>query len=290
MLIAVIGDIHGFWDATDTGYFNASDYDAMLFVGDLPRLTGGREVAREMARLSKPAWMIPGNHDGCTALQLLSEIKGWSALCRLTARGMPGRMRKLAEALGPVRLAGYQRFELGHNLGLIVARPHAMGPDRFYYQAATEQRYGIANYTASAQKLKALVDQAPENLVFLAHNGPAGLGTGAQDIWGCDFSPDFGDFGDPDLREAIEHASNSGHRVLAVLGGHMHLRSKQGERRRSALERDGTLYVNAAEVARIRQGGERRHHVRLEINGEQVQARDIWVDSRRNVVSESPLP
>lgn len=290
MRIAVIGDIHGFWDATDTAYFNASDYDALLFVGDLPRLTGGLDVAREMARLSKPAWMIPGNHDACTVLQLLSEIKGWSTLCRLTARGMPRRLRKLEKALGPVRLAGYESFELQPDLALIVARPHAMGPDRFYYRHATQRRYGVASYAASAHKLKALVDDAPENIVFLAHNGPAGLGEGGQDIWGCDFSPDFGDFGDPDLRDAIAHAHDTGRRVLAVLGGHMHLRSKQGERRRSALERDGSLYINAAEVARIRQGGERRHHVSLEISGGRVRARQVWVDPRHNVVSESPLP
>ena len=289
MHIAVIGDIHGFWDGADTDYFNQSGYDAMLFVGDLPRLTGGFDVARELSRLRKPAWLIPGNHDGCTTLQLLSEIKGWSTLCRLGARGMTARVDKLREALGPVRLCGYEQFELADDLGLIVARPHAMGPDRFYYQAAMQRRYGVDSFAASTQKMNALIDAAPKNLIFLAHNGPAGLGNTAQSIWGCDFSPHFGDFGDPDLAASITHAQATGHQVLAVVGGHMHLRSKNGQRRSAALRREQTLYVNAAEVARIRSGGERRHHVALNLRDNQASAKTVWVDAGGKLVEKTPL-
>lgn len=289
MRIAAIGDIHGFWDSADTDYFNTSDYDVLLFVGDLPRLAGGLDVARELARLKTPAWLIPGNHDGCTTLQLLSEVKAWPRLCRLTSLGMARRVRRLTQALGPVRLAGFEGFELADNLGLIVARPHAMGPDRFYYRHYLKTHYGVADFAASADKLKMLVDQAPRNIIFLAHNGPAGLGADAQDIWGCDFADQHGDFGDPDLAIAIEYAQHSGHHVLAVLAGHMHLRSKSGARRRASLVRDNTLYINAAEVARIRGGGTRRHHVRLTFTQAGVQAEQIWVDKAGEPIEVHPL-
>ena len=59
----------------------------------------------------------------------------------------------------------------------------------------------------SAERLKELVDECPaERIIFFAHNGPTGLGEDRSDIWGCDFRPAGGDFGDPDLRIAIDHA------------------------------------------------------------------------------------
>lgn len=289
MRIAAIGDIHGFWDDADTDYFNASDYDALLFVGDLPRLTGGLDVARKLAQLSKPAWLIPGNHDGCTTAQLLSEMKGWQPLCHLTGFGMARRVRRLAQTLGPVRLAGFEAFNIADDLGLIVARPHAMGPDRFYYRHYLRRHHGVDSFDASAEKLIKLVDQAPQKLIFLAHNGPAGLGDKPQDIWGCDFSPAFGDFGDPDLRCAVAHAQHSGRQVLAVIGGHMHLRSRSGERRRAVLTQDNTLYINAAEVARIRKGGTRRHHVQLNITQTGVQGQQVWVDKQGTIIDAHPF-
>lgn len=279
MRLALIGDIHGFWDAADTAYFNASSYDGLLFTGDLPRLTNGLAVARELARLTKPAWLVPGNHDGCTALQLLAELKGWRRLCRISSLGMEGRVRRLAAALGPVRLAGYECLPLDNELGLLIARPHAMGPDRFYFRAYTQRRFRVGDYAQSAAKLKALVDAAPRNLIVLAHNGPAGLGDTAESIWGCDFSTRFGDFGDPDLRAAIDHARASGRQVLAVCAGHMHRRSKRGGERPATLRQDGCLYINAANVSRHRQQGSRRHHVALNIEGQQVTAADVWVDA-----------
>ena len=95
----------------------------------------------------------------------------------------------------------------------------------------------------------ALIDETDtEHMIFLAHNGPRGLGEEAHAIWGCDFNEDGGDRGDPDLTEAIDHARAAGKRVMAVIAGHMHLRTKQGRERPWKLEIDGTLYINAARV------------------------------------------
>src|SRR5699024_5649641 len=132
---------------------------------------------------------------------------------------------KLDEALGPVRLGGYNVDHLDDELGLLMARPHAMGGDRFYYRGYMERRFGVRNFEESEAKLCALVDQAPKNLIVLAHNGPAGLGEGKKAPFGNDFKPPYGDFGDPDLQAAIAHARGTGRRVLAVVAGHMHHRN-----------------------------------------------------------------
>lgn len=290
MRFAVIGDIHGFWDERDTAFFEASDYDALLFVGDLPRLANPREVVGELARLTKPAWLMPGNHDGVTAPQLLAEIKGWHPLRRLTAIGMTRRVRRLEAAIGNVRLTGYALHDVGDGLGMLAARPHAMGPDKFYYGHYMKRRFGVRGYRDSADLLRRLVDDAPQDLIVLAHNGPAGLGDAPEDPWGCDFSDEFGDFGDPDLEAALEHARESGRRVHALVAGHMHHQRKRGGGRRTSARRHGTLYVNAASVPRIRDGGARRHHVALTVDTEGAHAETVIVDAAGNVIERTPLP
>ena len=113
--------------------------------------------------------------------------------------------------------------------------------------------------------------------MFVSHNGPVGLGSGADDMWGCDFMPNGGDWGDPDLRVAIDHARQAGKKVLAVVAGHMHIRTKQGIERPWKLEVDDTLYINAARVPRIFSGSEDvfRHHVAVTISEGGVQAHEV---------------
>jgi len=289
MRLAVIGDIHGFWDDRDTEYFNDSDYDGVLLVGDLPPLTNGIKVAKSIAGLTKPAWLIPGNHDGVTTLQLLAELKGWPRMRRWTSAGMERRVRRLDEALGPVRLSGYECLQLSDGLGLITARPHAMGPDKFYYGSYLQRRFGVASFEDSAARLRALVDQAPTDLIFMAHNGPSGLGQAADAPWGCDFSDAFGDFGDPDLRNAIDYARDSGRRVHAVVAGHMHHRSKAGNERRTSAYEIGTLFVNAACVPRQRRNGQWRHHVALKVQADTVEAQTVIVDEAGRITDMASI-
>jgi uncharacterized protein (TIGR04168 family) len=290
MKLAVIGDIHGFWDARDTAYFNGSDYDVLLFVGDLPRFAGPRGVASEIARLSKPAWLIPGNHDGVTTRQLWAEIKNRRTMSWLCSLGMGRRVRRLERQLRPVRMTGYEVNTLSGGLGLLAARPHAMGPDRFYFRRYMRRRYGIDDYQASARLLRKLVDSAPERLILLAHNGPAGLGDTPDAPFGCDFAPEKGDFGDPDLRDALDHARASGRQVLAVVAGHMHHRNpKTGEERRTWSWDGDTLCINAANVARIRKKGNRRHHVALTVNAADLQAETVYVDADGKVLESTPI-
>jgi hypothetical protein len=59
----------------------------------------------------------------------------------------------------------------------------------------------------------------------------------------------------------------------------MHRKTKSGKSRPAQVEKDGVLYVNAAEVPRHRRvnGEKKRHHVRLTVTALRVTAEDHWV-------------
>ncbi|MEQ1508563.1 MAG: metallophosphoesterase, partial [Myxococcota bacterium] len=178
--IAVIGDVHERWDAVDVSTIDALGYQLVLFTGDLADRMHRRtlDVARRIAPLATPAVLIPGNHDATTPLGVLAE-----ALGRLRTRpGQAGRhakrLRALRDALGPVSVGGYSLHPVppvgatDPAITVIAARPHAMDGRRVTFPHAV----GVADLDASAARLRALVDAAPGALVFVAHNGPNGLG------------------------------------------------------------------------------------------------------------------
>jgi uncharacterized protein (TIGR04168 family) len=226
--VAVVGDVHLQWDATDAAHFRDSRYDLVLFVGDLAGYShrGGLRVARSIATIGRRALVMPGNHDGIHLGQLLAEVVRRPRLGALLGDGQARRCEELAAALRPAVLCGYSTHDVvtpRGALGVIAARPHSMGGSYVAYQRYLARRFGVRSIDDSARRLQALIDaSAHERLVFFAHNGPAGLGAGRGDIWGCDFRPQEGDWGDEDLRRAIEHARSGGRRVMAVVAGHMH--------------------------------------------------------------------
>lgn len=289
MQIGIIGDIHGAWDDHDTAYFNAAGYDALLFTGDLPPFIGSLPVARQLSALTTPAWMVAGNHDGTGMVQFLAEKTRNARLCALTAIGMPARVAELADAMAPVTLGGYSRHELNDTLGLVIARPHTMGGDRLYFGDYLRRVHGVTDFQSSVATLARLIDAAPRDLVILAHNGPAGLGSTPTDPFGCDFAPERGDFGDPDLRDAIAYARDTGHRVRAVIAGHMHHATKNGDERTTHIKRGDTLYLNAARVPRIEADGRWRHHIRLALDADTLDAEAIWVDETGRVQQREPM-
>jgi uncharacterized protein (TIGR04168 family) len=284
--IGVIGDVHLFWDQDDVAFFNRGGYDLLLFVGDLAGYTQlrGRRVARSLRELRVPALCIPGNHDGLHALQLGAEIAPRARRLRhLFSRGQERRCRSLARQLGDVRLVAYSRHRVDLAevaLNVVVGRPHSIGGRRLACLRYLAERYGIDSMEASIERLKALIDACDDApLLFLAHNGPSGLGDRADSIWGCDFRRKEEDWGDRDLEEAVRYAVDSGRKVLATVAGHMHRKTKAGKHRPGRVEKDGVLYVNAAEVPRHREinGAKRRHHVKLTITATSVTAEDLWV-------------
>lgn len=284
--IGVIGDVHLFWDDEDVAFFNRGGYDLLLFVGDLAAYTQvrGQRVTRSLRKLRVPAMCIPGNHDGLHAFQLGAEIAPRAHRLRNSfCVGQTRRCRRLADALGEVDLVAYGKRRLapaGIPLNIVVGRPHSIGGRRLACLRYLTETYGVDSMESSIARLVSLVDGCDDApILFLAHNGPSGLGDRADSIWGCDFRRKEEDWGDQDLEAAVSHAKSNGRRVLATVAGHMHRKTKAGKRRPAQVEQDGVLYVNAAEVPRHRKvnGIKRRHHVKLTVTAGDITAEDLWV-------------
>lgn len=292
--IAVLGDIHTSYEAEDTAYFNASTYDAVLIVGDLPGRTHRQllPVARQLAELKKPSYYIPGNHDGVSVTQLIGEISQNRLVIENSASGQPERMERLREALGDIVVCGYSRHQLGsgeHAIDMVAARPHSMGGPAIGYRPYLKKTFGVSTMEESARKIGELFAACTRPILVLAHNGPTGLGQSRSDIWGCDFRKEEGDFGDSDLESAIQTARDGGKSIIAVAAGHMHhhLRGGAGVRNWIAL-RNRTWYINAARVPRIFEdaGVRKRHHVRIEIAGEKAAVSEVFVSGETETVRE----
>lgn len=253
----------------------------MLVVGDLAGLRFAPTLRIAAAIGRARAIAIAGNHDGPNPAQLLAEVAGQPGVADRFTRSLITRYDAFAAAVtgGGAVLGGYDCHNVGppdDRVSVVVGRPLSLGGPRLTFAGFLAARFGIASMQQSAQRLCDAVDAAEaERIVFLAHNGPTGLGASRSDIWGCDFRAAEGDWGDPDLEVAVRHAQRSGRRVLAVVAGHMHRALRGGGERIARVERDGVVYVNAAQVPRITRSG--RHHVRLEIDGDAVQATDVWV-------------
>jgi uncharacterized protein (TIGR04168 family) len=275
--LGVIGDLHTHWDRIDVNQFADTDYDLLYFTGDLGGGTSESclRMAREMAGLRHPTLVMPGNNDTVDIEHLAAELAHQNGLNRLLS------MAGGDKPPNPIVLCGYSRHTVhasGMVVDLIAARPHSMGGPTLSFPDYMQATYGVTDLSASTARMVALVDDSDADaLIFLAHNGPLGLGEEPHAMWGCDFKEDGGDWGDPDLTEAIAHARATGKRVLAVIGGHMHLRTKQGEERPWKTEVDDILYINAARVPRIFSGPDDiyRHHVAVTVAAEGVTAEEV---------------
>jgi uncharacterized protein (TIGR04168 family) len=276
--IGIVGDLHTHFDDVDVQQLNAQAYDLLFFTGDLGG--GSRESSLSMARLLSNldgrVMVMPGNNDTVDIQELAAELTHRKGLNRIMA------ITRQTDHDNEVTLCGYSlhRVEAGsRKVSLIAARPHSMGGPELTFPDYMANTYGIYSLADSVERLRSLVDQADDDIIFLAHNGPHGLGDEPTDIWGCDFKPGGGDWGDPDLADAIAHARTVGKRVLAVVAGHMHLRTKQGTERPWRVERDDALYINAARVPRIFNGSDDvyRHHVALEVSTDRLQVNEVLV-------------
>lgn len=281
--IAVVGDAHGRWNHQDVRYFDDAGYDLLLFVGDLGSGTrsDGVGIIRQLARLRTPGLVLPGNNDAPHFAALVAELahqRGQAALRRLMGDATP---------VG-VRPAGYSLHELSTPVGpvtLVVGRPCSMGGPKMHFPELLSRAYGISSMAESAARLCRLVREIKtEKVLFLAHNGPLGLGGAPTDPFGRDFGLDRDpaaplDWGDPDLAEAIELARGLGKHILGVIAGHMHRRVADGERPFQA-DLTGVPCLNVACVPRIRieQSVELHHHVELGFTEQGLIAQERWVE------------
>jgi uncharacterized protein (TIGR04168 family) len=272
--IAVVGDLHSSWELEDLGYFNRSDYETILVTGDLGRTRSqdGRRVARSLTHLMPEVLVMPGNNDVEEYPHIRAELTYRRARADLLADTL-----SYADSEPPVsehaRLCGYSLHPLrlnGLEVSIVAGRPFSMGGPELSFPEALERLYQVRSLAESSERMCALVDSvSTRHVVFFAHNGPTGFGGRPDDIWGRDFDPAAGDWGDADLRTAIEHARGRGLRVLAVVAGHMHwsLRGDPARERRWQLQDRGTLYLNAARVPRVfeHDGHTVRQHIRLQL-------------------------
>lgn len=282
MQIAIIGDIHTKWNSVDIDYFNQSKYDLILICGDLPgRLhTQTLTIASLISQLKTPAVMIPGNHDSTTVQQLVGEILQNQTLIGNDGQSQLERVDQLTLKLAPVQLGGYSlhRFQ---GIDIITTRPHSMGGPSLAFTPYLKYRFSVNNIQDSATLLKRIVDQSNQDIIFFGHNGPAGLGSDRFDIFGCDFKPEMGDFGDIDARIALDYAIQVGKNVKAFVAGHMHHQLKGGGNRRWVVQNDSITYVNAARVPRIFRYNNQlvHHHIRLTIDSNLVKIQPVFVSA-----------
>jgi uncharacterized protein (TIGR04168 family) len=284
--VAVVGDVHLAFGPKDVLHLDSGAYDLVLFVGDLTGYAhrGGLRVAKYVQTIRTPTLVLPGNHDAVNAAQLLAEVSQNERAIGLVSGGQKERVAELRKALAPAIMAGYSVHPFaraGTSIDIVACRPHTFGGPHLAFRPYLMDAFGIATMDESAARLRSLVDQTTAGrLVFFAHNGPTGLGEGRDAIWGRDFKKPEIDFGDPDLEAAIAHAKRSGKHVLAVLAGHMHHALRGGGTRKWIVEREGTLYLNAARVPRVfkEAGREKRHVVEVVLTGDHATAKEVLFD------------
>lgn len=282
--LAIVGDLHGHFTDDDVLYFNRSSYDLLLFVGDMGSGTrkDGLSIIRQVARLKKPTLIMPGNNDAPHLPDLAAELTYQA-----------GR-REILHALGKapsswVVPVGYSSHALSTPLGdvtLICGRPLSQGGSGMSFSDILERVHGVGTHEVSLAKYRQLVAEAgTERLLFLAHNGPTGLGTTPDSLWGRDFpapaqaEADFpSDFGDADLRGALDHAAQLDKQVIGVFAGHMHRR--KGTSRPLSVVQGDTTFVNAAVVPRIRAAaaGPEHHHVAVHFTPEGLTVNERWIN------------
>src|SRR5690606_9658854 len=124
-----IGDLHGKWNVLDNEYFNHSDYELLLFVGDLGSgtLKNELDVIRTIAKVRVPGLVLPGNNDAESLAPLSAEVahqSGAGVLMQLT--GTPPQ-----SFVEPCGYSSHLLFTDEGLVTLIAARPCAMGGSEF---------------------------------------------------------------------------------------------------------------------------------------------------------------
>ncbi|MBI5849566.1 MAG: TIGR04168 family protein [Planctomycetes bacterium] len=267
--ILVVGDVHGHWTDVDTQFVEGGDQDLTIFIGDL----GDEDtvIARRISEIDAELGIVLGNHD---AWQSFSQKEATPAL------------REILALFGDDHL-GYTRRELpAAGLTLVGARPFSWGGRDIRSPELYADLWGITSHEESAERIVGLVAAAEhDDVLIVAHNGPLGMSQAPGDIWGKDFGMrPGGDWGDRDLRFALDRIPETGKRVRGVIAGHMHdrLLFPRGASRRRFARRDGIDFMNPAVVPRIRRDpehGDLHHFLRTDwLNGALVEVDEIWVD------------
>jgi uncharacterized protein (TIGR04168 family) len=192
---------------------------------------------------------------------------------------------------------GYSKLDFPEfNLSVVGSRPYSWGGPDWKNKEFLRDRYNITNFTESTEKIVAAMQETSErNVIFLGHNGPAGLGNNPEDICGKDWQPLGGDYGDPDFSQAIEQTYIFGKTIPLVTFGHMHHRLRHTRsqlRTRVTRNAQGTVYLNAASVPRIieENGQKLRNFSLVSLEDENVTKISlVWVNNDAVITSEDCL-
>ncbi|MBW4632306.1 MAG: TIGR04168 family protein [Iphinoe sp. HA4291-MV1] len=286
--IAVVGDIHDQWEEDDGIALKHLGVDLVLFVGDF----GNESVnmVRAIASLDIPKAAVMGNHD---AWYTATE---WGRKKCPYDRTKEDWVQQQLDLFGEAEV-GYSKLDFpAFTLTVVGGRPFSWGGPEWKYTDFYQQWYGVTSFEESTARIvRAVKSAAYQTIIFLGHNGPTGLGDRPEDPCGKDWHPIGGDFGDPDLAEAISATITDGKTIPLVTFGHMHhtLRhTKKEPRKRVFRSPEGIVYLNAASVPRIIEHGnhkQRNFSIVLLEGGIVSQVSLVWVGKDFSVISEEIL-
>lgn len=296
LTIAVVGDVHNQWEPDDEVALHHLKVDLALFVGDFGN--EAVDIVQAIAQIDIPKAVILGNHDAWY------NATSWGRSRCPYDRNRENRVQQQLDVLGDAHV-GYGKLDVPH-LGLTVVggRPFSWGGPEWKHKTFYQEWCGVSSFEQSTEKIKQAVDLAAfDNLIFMGHCGPTGLGDRPESTCGRDWRPIGGDYGDPDLAEAIAYAQAQSKRVSLVTFGHMHhsLRHRK-DRLRDRLvvgpadalapNMAPTIYLNAASVPRIKENaGETLRNfslVTLEA-GQVTRATLVWTTAAGAIATEDLL-
>ncbi|PIN04209.1 hypothetical protein CDL12_23259 [Handroanthus impetiginosus] len=268
--IAIVGDVHDDWNLEeDTKALQLLKPDVVLFTGDF-----GNEnvnIVRSISNLDFAKAIILGNHDA------------WSTQ-KFSAREKDAVQLQL-EFLGDEHV-GYRRLDFPNlKLSIVGGRPFSFGGEHLFRKRLLIARYGIHDMDGSAKRIyEAALGTPPDHsLIFLAHNGPTGLGSNVDDICGRDWIIGGGDHGDPDLANAIYQLKETTKLPIKLVAfGHMHkgLAYGNGLRKMIVVGDDDIIYLNGAIVPRVKTNSEgtiRAFTVADMLDGSLEKIAETWV-------------
>ncbi|MBI4785066.1 MAG: TIGR04168 family protein [Oscillatoriophycideae cyanobacterium NC_groundwater_1537_Pr4_S-0.65um_50_18] len=283
--IAVVGDVHDLWDSQDEAALQHLGVDLVLLVGDF----GNESIAvvQAVANLDLPKAVILGNHDAWYT------ATDWGRKLRVFAS--EDGVQKQLDLLGDSHV-GYGKLDFpALGLSVVGGRPFSWGGSSWKHGKFYKTRFGVDSFEESTTKIVEAADKATcDTVIFIGHCGPTGLGEAPEDLCGKDWKPIGGDHGDPDLREAIAQTRAKGRQVPLVAFGHMHhsLRHTKDRLRQMSAVEDGTVYLNAASVPRIReteQGKIRNFSLVTLEAGVVTYASLVWLNADFEIITETVL-
>lgn len=283
--IAVVGDIHDQWQEADRLALQHLGVDLVLFVGDFGN--EAVEIVREIAAVETPSAAILGNHDAWYS------ASSWGRQKAPYDRTKEDRVQQQLDLLGETHV-GFSQLDFAQfQLSVVGSRPFSWGGSSWRNSEFYRDRYGINNFAESTGRIvTSAQNSAHETIILIAHNGPYGLGDKTESICGRDWKPEGGDYGDPDLTEAIAQIQHLGKSIPLVTFGHMHheLKNPRGKRRTIVEVRGQTVYLNAACVPRITDGGNKRSFSLVRLHQQTVREISlVWLGNDFKLLSEEIL-